>query len=130
MDGNSLWHVVVNDSGVVQDWASISGATDSKPALTTNQTAGKLYLVVRGLNDGIWHRSYDNSTDSWEGWNALPGSTIDGPGAVATDNRLYTVVRGSDGSTIWDGYLDLTTNNFSTWTLLTGATPSAPTLTD
>jgi hypothetical protein len=130
MDGSSLWHVVANDSGVVQDWESVSGATDSKPSLTANQVAGEVYLVVRGMDNTIYYRNCTGSTDSWAGWTGLPtGATIDGPAATIMGSELCTVVRGLDGSTLWCGDIDLETNNFTGWTLLSGATLSAPTLT-
>jgi hypothetical protein len=124
MDGNSLWHVIVNmDSGaVVRDWTSISGATRSKPALAADQTDDELYLIVRGLDNAIYYRSYNRLTDFWGDWNALPGATVDGPTVTIPSDKLYTVVRGLDGSLLWfwDG---------TSWDLLSGSTPSPPTLT-
>jgi len=122
MDGSSLWDIIVGcDGTVVRDWRQLSGATSSKPALAS-QGSDTLFLVVRGLDNGIYYRSYTGSTDSWADWKALPGATIDGPGATVSGTQLYVVVRGADGNTLWcwDG---------NSWTMLSGATPSAPTLT-
>jgi hypothetical protein len=122
MDGNSLWDTVVACNGtVVRGWMALSGATSSRPVLAS-QGSDTLFLVVKGLDNGIYYRSYTGSTDLWGGWNALPGATIDGPGATASSTELYVVVRGADGNTLW--YWD--SNN---WALLSGATPSAPSLT-
>jgi len=44
-------------------------------------------------------------------------------------SELHVVVRGANYGQIWHGYVNLNTNVFSGWTLLDGATPSAPTLT-
>lgn len=38
-------------------------------------------------------------------WMALPGSTVDSPAAVMYGNELHIVVRGSDGNSLWYGYL-------------------------
>jgi hypothetical protein len=69
---------------------------------------------------------------SWESWNSVPyGSTPDSPAAVVCSNTLYIAVRGfaNNNQSIYFGSINLTDNNFSGWTLLSGSTPSAPTLT-
>ncbi|MGD0977559.1 MAG: DUF2341 domain-containing protein [Candidatus Bathyarchaeia archaeon] len=130
MDGSSLWDTIVSCEGtVVRGWNLVSGATPSKPVLACSG-ADNLCLVVEGMDNAIYYRSYTGSTDSWGDWSALPtGATIDGPAATVVGSMLCMVVRGSDGNTLWCGNLDLGTSNFLGWTLLTGATPSAPTLT-
>ena len=134
MDGTSLWQTIIQttDGSMVKVWTLISGATPSKPVLTPGSSgSNKLYVVIRENDNGIYYRSYDVLTDSWDLlWSKLTGSTIDGPGATVAGDWLHVVVRGSDGSTLWHGYVDLTSGIFSGWTLLTGSTPSAPTLTD
>ncbi|MCJ7425179.1 C25 family cysteine peptidase [Candidatus Bathyarchaeota archaeon] len=128
---NSLWNIIVNpSSGVVRNWVSISGATSSKPDLAVNQTANKLYLIVRGLNNRIYWRTYNATTDSWAEWNVLPtGTTPDGPSAMVADSKLHIVVRGMDGKTLWHCYINLSSGTPSSWTKLDGSTPSPPTLT-
>jgi hypothetical protein len=130
MDGNSLWDIIVScDGAVVRDWSLLSGATPSKPVLACSGS-DNLCLVVRGMDNAIYYRSYTGSTDSWGGWSAVPiGATNDGPGATVMGNELCAVVRGSDGNTLWCADVDLGTSSFSGWTLLSGSTPSAPTLT-
>jgi hypothetical protein len=133
MDGTSLWHIIVGcDGTVVRDWIGISGATSSRPVLTPSESSNKLYLVVRGLDDRIYYRDYTASGDSWGSWNPLPtGATCDGPGATLIGSVLRFVVRGMDGNSIWHGYLTdpADPESFTGWTPLSGATPSAPTLT-
>jgi hypothetical protein len=131
LEGNSLWNIVVQPNvGVVRNWILLSGATPSKPVLTANQTANKLYLAVRGFDNKIYWRTYDGAGDTWAGWSMVPtGATCDGPGTMILDNKLQIVVRDMSGSTLYHGYVDLTTNAFSGWTLISGATPSTPILT-
>jgi hypothetical protein len=43
--------------------------------------------------------------------------------------KLFFVVIGMDGTSMWQSSLDLATSSFQGWTLLSGATPSAPALT-
>jgi hypothetical protein len=133
MDGTSIWQTIIRttDGTVVKGWTRISGTTPSKPVLAVAFGSNKLYLGIRGSDDGIYYRSYDVLTDSWDPlWSKLPGSTIDGPGAAVAGDWLQVTVRGSDGSTIWHGHIDLTSGIFSGWTPVTGSTPSAPTVTD
>jgi len=59
----------------------------------------------------------------------LPGSTCDTSAATVIDNELHVVVRSSDGAKMWHGYVNLVGGGFSGWTLLSGSTPSTPTLT-
>jgi hypothetical protein len=129
MDGSSLWDTIVSCNGtVVRGWSLLSGATPSKPVLACSGFGN--WLVVRGEDNAVYYRNYTGSTDSWGDWSVIPtGATIDGPGATVVGNILPTVVRGMDGNTLWCSDIDLTTNNFSGWTLLSGAAPSPPTLT-
>jgi hypothetical protein len=88
----------------------------------------KSYLVVRGLDDRIYYRTYDFAGDTWSSWTVLPGSTPDSPAAVVCNNELHIVVRGMDGRSLWHGYVNLADNTFNSWARLSGWTPSAPTL--
>jgi subtilisin family serine protease len=88
-----------------------------------------VYLVVRGSNNGIYCRTYDPVSGSWDSWVGLPGSSPDSPAAVVVGNELHLVVRGMNGGQIWHCYKNLNDNVFSPWELLDGSTPSAPALT-
>jgi FtsP/CotA-like multicopper oxidase with cupredoxin domain len=88
-----------------------------------------LFDAVRGNNDLVYWRTYDFGTSSWSSYAALPGgTTIDTPGAAAYNGQLYFAIRGTDGSSIWFGSVNLTDTSFSGWTQIGGSTPSAPTL--
>lgn len=129
MDGYSLWHSNVDlSTGVFSGWDLVGGATESKPTLTTCESRNEIILVVRGLNNAIYRNSWSGL--GWTGWAGLPsGATCDGVGATAIGDSLRVVVRGMDGYTLWHGNVDLSTGAFSGWTLLSGSTSSAPTLT-
>jgi hypothetical protein len=45
-------------------------------------------------------------------------------------SKLHVVVRGENTNTLWYSNVNLQDNSFSGWTLLSGSTPSTPTLTD
>jgi hypothetical protein len=131
MDGSCLWNIVVKPAGsVIRNWISLSSSTPMRPALAADPAANKLYLAVRGGGSQVYWRSYDATADTWAAWNKVPtGTTSDAPAATAVDNKLHIVVRGMSGITLWHGNVDLTSNAFSGWTLLSGSTSSAPTLT-
>jgi hypothetical protein len=124
-----IWHTVIGSDGtVVKPWTAAEGATPSRPVLATKQGSNTISLVVRGGDDGLWYNDYTVSSDSWDGWTSLPGSTIDGVGAAVYEEDLYVAVRGQDGLTMWFGYMNLGTDVFSGWTLVEGSTPSPPTM--
>jgi hypothetical protein len=85
---------------------------------------------VQGDNNVIYYRFYTIATQTWSGWTALPsGTTLDSPAATLMANTLCVAVVGSDGNSLWTSSINLVTNAFSGWTLLSGSTPSKPTLT-
>jgi hypothetical protein len=132
MDGYSLWHGIMNASTMAfSGWERLSGATQSAPALVASKTRNRneVYLVVRGM-DNIIYRNTFGSYGFWTGWIATPaGATPDGVGAMVMCDSLHVAVRGMDGYSLWHGVVDLATDNFTNWALLSGSTPSKPTLT-
>jgi hypothetical protein len=61
-------------------WANMSGATLSAPVLAVMpEDASRLYVMVRGMDDGIWYRWWDRGTGTWGGWNGIYGQTPDSP---------------------------------------------------
>mgnify|MGYP000064708189 CR=1 FL=1 len=116
--GTWYWRVrAVDKAGNRGPWSEIASFTIVKGA--------EIYAVIRGTNNRIYYRSYSNG--SWGSWKMLPGSTIDSPAAVECGGRLHIVARGNS-NTLWYGYVNLSTGNFSGWKRLSGATPSRPDL--
>ncbi len=89
-------------------WQSLGGATNSVPALVAT-TPGRLDLLVRGTDNGVYHKAYTNG--AWAlSWDAAPGgATLDTPagalwvyvisngmGGVLEYDFLAVVVRGTD----------------------------------
>lgn len=74
------------------------------------KTLAYVHHVVRGLDNGLYYRSYNGS---WGSWAALPGSTADSP-AVATLTRLTPITyTAADWS---NGYEE---GDFSEWSQIT-----------
>jgi hypothetical protein len=124
---NTLWYSTI-DMGTMHasSWTTIPGATDSAASLTGSQVTGDLTLVVKGIGSGIYVNTHFSS--GWFGWTSLPGSTTQTPAATITDDSLHLVVIGADGYTIWYGAKDQNTGIFGDWNILSGYTPSKPTL--
>lgn len=133
-DGTSLWFSWLNlASEEFSGWTQLTGSTPSAPALVNNGT--HLFLAFRGMDNRMWHRTYDCAYQAWGDWTALPtGTTCDRPATALLDNKLHFVVRGNgqdpgQNDTLWHGYVDLADASFSGWTGMTGATDAAPSLT-
>ncbi len=129
LDGYSLWHSNLNMTRVeFSGWEMIGGASESTPTLTAAGSSLELYLAVRGLDNLTYYNVWNDV--GWNGWISVPtGATCDAPGATVTNDKLQIVVRGMDESSLWHGYVDLTTEDFAGWSWLSGATESAPTVT-
>ncbi len=93
------------------------------------QASQRAYLSVRGVDNSIYYREYDEGSNTWNAWNLLPGATIASPAACVFEGKLHLVVLGIDGTTLWHGYVNLENNQFSGWQVLSGVTNSAPILT-
>jgi hypothetical protein len=55
---------------------------------------GKLYVVVRGVEDGIYYNVFDGKY--WSGWAEVAGNgrTNDAPAVVSYNGKLYVLVAG------------------------------------
>jgi len=84
-----------------------------------------LYMFVTGLGNDVWYREFDG--ENWGPWKPLGGIALDGPSATYYNGKLYVAVRGMNNS-IWYGYIDIASGNFSGWISVPGLTPSRPTL--
>jgi len=113
-------------------WGSLAGSTLSSPAVT-GIFGSRIDVVVRGSDNGIYHKCWTGA--SWSSWICLAtwGATYDQP-AVAIgstflgDDYLHVVVRGSDNG-IYHRKFKLPSGPWdSSWTNVGGATLSTPAL--
>jgi hypothetical protein len=88
------------------------------------------------MNNRIYYRSYNCTSEVWDGWSVIPtGTTCDSPAAAVLGDSLHIVVRGFStiseygNNTMWHTTLNFTTASYTPWTHVTGQTSSAPTLT-
>ncbi|MEM4863346.1 MAG: hypothetical protein QW706_09260 [Candidatus Nezhaarchaeales archaeon] len=122
-DGASIYHGQYDlSSGQWLGWALISGSTPSVPTLVSDGT--KLWLAVRGRDNRIYIRTWSGS---WGSWERIPtGSTDASPAIKVIGSYLVVVVKANGGTSIYYCFKDLTTNSWSSWTRMSGSTPSSP----
>ena len=78
-------------------WESLGGVLTSAPA-ASSWAANRLDVFVRGTDNALWHKWWQNA---WSGWESLGGVLLSAPGAVSwgTD-RIDTFVEGTNGA-LW-----------------------------
>jgi hypothetical protein len=83
-----------------------------------------LDLVVRGIDNGIYHNHHDGT--AWSGWVQIPGATADIPALAASGGGvLDLLVRGVDNGIYHNHYEGAA---WTGWTPLPGSTSSRPAL--
>jgi len=102
-----------------------SGSTPDTPAAAICRN--RLHIVVRGMNNRVWHGYIDLATGSWSGWRRIPGSTPSAPTLAAEEDLyLYLVVRGSDNHIYVNKY-DCVADEWLGWHKVSSvATPDSP----
>jgi hypothetical protein len=87
---------------------------------------GTADLIVRGTDNGIYHKAYASGTWS-SSWDTPGGGTNDQPACVEYGGFLYVVVRGTDNGLYFNSY-NQESSSWGSWVGLGGATNSPPTL--
>ena len=84
-------------------WVPLGGIVVDSPAATT-PAPGRLDVVVRGVDDQLWHKWFD--AGSWSGWEALGGLTTAGPATTVvsgigstSSSTASTASSGTSGGT-------------------------------
>ena len=123
-DGNLYWSPF---TGSWQTWQPLNGQSSSPPSLCQSGPSST-ELVVRGTDNGIYHKTFSGGTFS-AAWDRNPtGVTIDQPVCAVIGATLYVVVRGATNE-IWSTTFDLSAHTWAaSWTDLLGFSPSAPAL--
>jgi hypothetical protein len=118
------------------NWDFLWGFTASAPTLCqenviiygTFGTSPVADLVVRGMDNRIYHKHYSTSSGwSWFWDFPFSGATIDQVACVVLSPYLYVVARGTDNG-IYFNSLNLGTSAWGKWVSLNGRTYSPPSL--
>ena len=100
-------------------WESLGGILTSSPGVSS-WGPGRLDVFVRGTDNALWHRAYQNG---WGGWESLGGILTSSPAAVSWGNgRIDVFVRGTDNA-LWHKWYQ---NGWSGWESLGGILTSDP----
>ena len=123
---NSIYYTVCNAS-TCKGWSRLPGSTPDSPSLAPSTLySNRVYIVVRGGDNGIYFGYLDSASGSFSGWQKLPGSTPSKPVLVGASRFLVLVVRGGDNKIYYNVYNE-TTATWSGWKRLpTGSTIDAP----
>jgi hypothetical protein len=137
MNNELYWDSLIG--GTWQSWVDLHGASASVPVLVSTPGLSRLDLFVQGMDNGIYHKAY--TLGSWSSsWDTPGGATTSKPaaalftmisecptsGCIESDSLLL-VVRGTDNNVYSNSFLIGT--GWLGWSSLSGATLSAPTLT-
>lgn len=112
-------------AGTWTSWASVGLSSPATPAIC-GSSSGRLDMIARGMDNGIYHMTFINS--AWANATEPAGTTRDTPGCAVLNGLLYVVVRGMDNSTYYDT-MYLSTGQWTGWIGLGGFTSSPPVLT-
>jgi len=116
-----IWYRRIEPSGIFVSWEKMTpGASPSTSALAYFND--RLYLAVRGADNGIYLRSMDMS-GVWGPWTMAPGATSAAPALAVFNNRLHLIVKDLNDNTIWHNSMDAT-ETWAGWELLDGASPT------
>jgi hypothetical protein len=99
-------------------------ATTTAPALTSDYR-GNLDVFVRGVNNQLYHDSYNGPSNTWYGWRQDIPQPPDGiaydPTATGKQGRLDLFVVGYNGNTYWEQDVN---GALYGWTNLGGGAPT------
>jgi hypothetical protein len=137
---NGVYHKYWTSTGGWSNWISLNGKTADTPAVayTTYPNQESFHVVVRGLNNKIYHKKFDLASNTWDsGWNLIepaaePWNTPSTPALVSTYRNgyscLFLLMRGQDNYLryVWyDGHYEYWTG-YAGKTWLMGLTKDTP----
>jgi hypothetical protein len=106
-------------------WTSLGGLTPSQPSLVATPPTNRLDVVVRGMNNEVYHIAFVNGT--WSPWEALGGATLLAPAIVSDGNSVHLVVQGLDSTLYYNNLVF--GGSWRGWSSVGGSTTSTPALT-
>jgi plastocyanin len=107
-------------------WTSLKGSTPTAPVLVATPSLNRLDLIVRGIDNGTWHKSFTGG--AWaQSWDNIGGITAGVPAVASDGTTLHVVVKGPDGS-VWYNSMPFSSSAWSGWVSLQGTTSHNPAL--
>jgi hypothetical protein len=110
---------VVKTNASWRNWESLGGVLTSGPAVSS-WSNGRLDTFVRGTDNALWHKWFQNG---WSNWESLGGVLTSSPGVSSwRSGRLDVFVRGTDNA-LWHKWYQ---NHWYNWESLGGVLTSSP----
>lgn len=104
-------------------WEDLEGRLTSSPDVAS-WAPGRLDVFVRGLDNAVWHRAYEQSRGDWTPWDTIGGGTTSDPAAVSWGpQRIDVLARGLDMHLWHRAYMG---GPWSNWANLEGVLSSGP----
>jgi hypothetical protein len=123
-DGNLYWNTFTGTWGA---WQPLNGQSPSPPSLCASGSSST-ELLVRGTDNGIYHKTFSGGTFTAT-WQRNPtGVTIGQPVCAVIGTTLYVVVRGATGELFYTTFDLLAHTWAASWIDLLGSSPSTPAL--
>ena len=106
--GDQVSHIA-KVNGKWTDWDSLGIAAQGAPEATTNGS-NYIYLSVRGKDNALWDRSFDENQGGWIGWQSRGGIITASPGCapvylntpLAANELLHVrCIAAATGATLW-----------------------------
>ncbi len=124
---SELWYSSLSfSSSKWTSWTDLAGSTPSVPVLVLTPGLNRIDLVVRGMDNSLYHKTLVNGVWS-PTWDTLNGLTSNAPAAASDGTTLRVEVVGMDDSLVCDS-LPLTGGPWSGWAGMTGASTLTPSL--
>jgi hypothetical protein len=109
---NGIYYRAWTEAGLTP-WVRLPGATPDRPlafhrrCYSPIEDSTFLELIVRGTDNGIYHKTLDLYTGQWTGWTQIPGATPSTPSSISLwGYALVLAVRGTDNG-IYFAYIPM-----------------------
>ena len=126
---NRIYYALCNASACGA-WALLPGSTPAAPSIVVNRERSRVYIAVRGMDNGIYFGYFDVLNQTFRGWMRLSGSTPSKPTLVSDrsgsiGDGLVLIVRGMNNG-IYYNVFNESSFKWSGWKHLPGSTVDAP----
>jgi hypothetical protein len=117
-----LWHTTY-ESSRPNDFAPIHSLeftpgtfvpSVTQPALTAGSPA-RLDAFAKGMDNAIWHNSYDRYSGKWKGWESLGGQFKSGPTAFSLGPTILSVFALDNNNKLRENVYDFNSKRWQGW---------------
>jgi PKD repeat protein len=125
---NGIYYRIWTDSGGWGEWKTLPGETSDTPGAAV--LGNTLHIVVRGMDNGLYHGKVNLITNTFSGWDWISGATPSerartpsAPELFVANGGLVLLARGMDNRIYFRTLVD---NSWRDWKALPGNTCESP----